>query len=338
VDAVGRWRIGSLHIEIFREPVRCTVYLPDIGGLLPVYVADRYAGFAAKPFPDLTDAEIERYITANGSAVREVVAAVQPDAALANHLVMGPVILARALDGQVRYAVKIHGSALEYTVRPHVGRFGRYAREGLQAAGGVLVGSRHTAESLWEVVDMPDLPARTRLLPPGVDTRRFHPRPVGEATARLAKLAERLEADPPAWGGDPGAAQALLAADPARDRIVSYVGKLIVSKGVDLLIGAWPLVVHEIPAARLIVAGFGAYRPGLMDLTRYWAVVTWPPPATSPGGAGNSRAARQGNCISWPRSWTASTVPCGSGTWLPRPRPCTGCTSPGGSSTTTCPS
>ncbi len=266
VDAVGHWENGQLHTEVFREPVRCTVYLPDIGGLLPVYVADHYAGFEAKPFPELTDAEIERYIAANGAAIRDVVAAVRPDAALANHVVMGPVILARALEGRVPYAVKIHGSALEYTVRPHADRFRCYAREGLRGAAGVLVGSRHTAESLWEVVDMPGLPARTRLLPPGVDIRRFHPRPVAEAAARLAALAARLEADPPAWGGDPGAAQALLAADPARDRIVSYVGKLIVSKGVDLLIAAWPLVVAQIPAARLIIAGFGGYRPGLIGL------------------------------------------------------------------------
>jgi glycosyltransferase involved in cell wall biosynthesis len=267
VDAVGQWHDGQLRIEVIREPVRCTVYLPDIGGLLPLYVADHYAGFTAKPFPELTDAEIERYIAANAAAIREVVAATAPDAALANHLVMGPVILARALDGQVPYAVKIHGSALEYTVRPNQDRFLGYAREGLRGATGVLVGSRHTAESLWEVVDMPGLPARTRLLPPGVDTRRFRPRPVDEAAGRLRTLAARLEADPPAWGGDPGAAQALLAADPARDRIVSFVGKLIVSKGVDLLIAAWPLVVHQIPAARLIIAGFGGYRPGLIELT-----------------------------------------------------------------------
>jgi len=266
VDAAGRWKNGQLHIEVYREPVRCTVYLPDIGGLLPVYVADRYPGFEAKPFPELTDAEIERYIAANAAAIREVVAATRPDAALANHLVMGPVILARALAGQVPYAVKIHGSALEYTVRPHAGQFRGYAREGLHGAAGVLVGSRHTAESLWEVADMPGLPARTRLLPPGVDTRRFRPRPVDEAAARLRTLAARLEADPPAWGGDPGAGQALLAADPARDRIVSFVGKLIVSKGVDLLIAAWPLVVQQIPAARLIIAGFGGYRPGLIEL------------------------------------------------------------------------
>ena len=54
----------------------------------------------------------------------------RPDVALANHLVMGPVVLARALD-DVPYAVKVHGSALEYTVKPHPERFLPYAREGL---------------------------------------------------------------------------------------------------------------------------------------------------------------------------------------------------------------
>jgi glycosyltransferase involved in cell wall biosynthesis len=47
---------------------------------------------------------------------------------------------------------------------------------------------------------------------------------------------------------------------------VSYVGKLIVSKGVDLLMAAWPLVLLEVPQARLCVVGFGTYREGLQRL------------------------------------------------------------------------
>src|ERR1700684_756003 len=125
VDVVGRWRDGKLEVERLREPVRCTVYVPDIGRILPVYVADHYAGFDARPFPLLTDGEIEGYISANVAAIRDVVAAVRPDVALANHVVMGPVILARALGGTIPYAVKIDGSALEYTARPHAGACGK---------------------------------------------------------------------------------------------------------------------------------------------------------------------------------------------------------------------
>jgi glycosyltransferase involved in cell wall biosynthesis len=50
--------------------------------------------------------------------------------------------------------------------------------------------------------------------------------------------------------------------------VVSYVGKLIASKGVDLLIAAWPLVVERAPDARLMIAGFGAYRHALLELVR----------------------------------------------------------------------
>src|ERR1700742_2945736 len=121
---------------------------PKIDGLLPVYVKDPYEGYEVKAFPELSEAELDRYIEANVAAVREVAAAAGGiDLALANHLVMGPAILARA--GIAPFAVKIHGSALEYTVKPHRERFGPYALGGVGAASGVLVGSRHTAESLW---------------------------------------------------------------------------------------------------------------------------------------------------------------------------------------------
>src|SRR3954451_19548986 len=117
------------------------IHNPDIGGLLPVYVKDPYEGFEVKTFDELTEAELDRYIDLNVVAVRELAARVGGfDAALANHLVMGPTILARA--GVAPFAAKIHGSALEYTVKPHP-RFLPYAGEGLEAARGVLGGARH---------------------------------------------------------------------------------------------------------------------------------------------------------------------------------------------------
>jgi glycosyltransferase involved in cell wall biosynthesis len=204
------------------------IHNPDIGGLLPVYVKDPYEGFEVKIFPELTGAELNRYIEANVAAVREVAeTAGGIDLALANHLVMGPAILARA--DVAPFAVKVHGSALEYTVKPHP-RFLPYACEGVEAANGILTGSGHTAESLWAALaDLPDLREKTRLGPPGVDVEEFRPR--GE-----------------------------------REPLVAFVGKLIVSKGVDLLLAAWPLVRAANPQARLEVAGFGAYEDSLRQL------------------------------------------------------------------------
>jgi glycosyltransferase involved in cell wall biosynthesis len=222
------------------------IHNPDIHGLLPVYVKDPYEGFEVKAFPELTDEELDRYIEANVAAVRAVASqAGGIDAALANHLVMGPAILARA--DVAPFAAKIHGSALEYTVKPNP-RFLPYAREGVEAASGVLVGSRHTAESLWEALpDVPGLREKTRLGPPGVDTKAFRPWEAGPGPTGTPR-----EREP----GGP---------DPASLRIV-YVGKLIVSKGVDLLIAAWPLVKAKHPDAQLEIAGYGEYEDGLRKL------------------------------------------------------------------------
>ena len=226
------------------------IHNPDIGGLLPVYVKDPYEGFEVKAFPELTDEELDRYIDSNVTAVRQVAEqAGGVDAALANHLVMGPAILARANISS--FAAKIHGSALEYTVKPHP-RFLPCAIEGMEAASGVLVGSRHTAESLWAALpDALGLREKTRLGPPGVDTEAFRPRVLSQGEGGL-----RAGAGPPFSAPLP----------PRHPRRIVFVGKLIVSKGVDLLLAAWPLVRARHPDARLGIAGFGEYEGGLRRL------------------------------------------------------------------------
>ncbi len=245
------------------------IHNPDIHGLLPVYVKDPYEGFEVKTFSELSEAELERYIDANVAAVQDVAKVTGGfDAALAGHLVMGPAILARAgIDG---FAAKIHGSALEYTVKPDP-RFLPYAEEGMEAANCVLVGSRHTAESLWAALPEVDgLKEKTRLGPPGVDTEAFRPRVLsrggapggalgfspGEGAPPKENLRRKTDAAPP---------RAPHPAPPAGERVV-FVGKLIVSKGVDLLIAAWPLVHGAHPGARLEIAGYGEYEQGLRRL------------------------------------------------------------------------
>jgi glycosyltransferase involved in cell wall biosynthesis len=306
VDSIGEWHAGGLEVHRVRRPAfrgRCTVYRPDIGGLLPVYVYDTYEGFEVKTFDQLSEEELERYIEANVAAVREVAELGDVDAGFANHVLMGPAILARAL-GKRPFAAKIHGSALEYTLKPHYQRFAPYASEGLVPARAVLVGSRHTAESLWAAMPLEGLRERTFLGPPGVDVHTFAPRDVEGAATELEGLVRWLESaertgygaaaeealdelssprreEPPAAedlervratydtrGIDVYAPDDLAAIDPRMHRIVCFVGKLIVSKGVDLLVAAWPLVLIREPAARLVIVGFGTYREGIELLIR----------------------------------------------------------------------
>ncbi|MBJ7458456.1 MAG: glycosyltransferase family 4 protein [Thermoleophilaceae bacterium] len=315
VDAVGTWdNAGALVVEDLgarREPGRgrCTVFVPPIADRLPIYVQDNYKGFDARTFDQFDDAELEFYIARNVMAVKAVAERERPDYALANHMVMGPYILAQALGGQVPYVAKIHGSAMEYIVRPHP-RFLPYARAGVGGARAVLVGSRHIAGRTWDTLRIPELEKRIFLGPPGVDIERFRPaRDSKAALENLAEVAERvlelprlgygpgqksategfydrirtaarvdgmmgyadvaaeitgMQATYETDGIDAAAGDALRAIVAAGDApTVLYVGKLIVSKGVDLLAAAWPLVRRDCPDARLLVTGFGAYREGL---------------------------------------------------------------------------
>jgi len=66
VDALGRWdQTGALVVEdLARDPRpesrgRCTVFLPPIADLLPVYVQDNYKDFSAKTFDQLDDQELD---------------------------------------------------------------------------------------------------------------------------------------------------------------------------------------------------------------------------------------------------------------------------------------
>jgi glycosyltransferase involved in cell wall biosynthesis len=276
VNAIGLWNAGpeddsgGLEVQRLRESSSAgsvTVYRPPIGEVLPVYVEDPYEGFEARAYPRLTEEEVETYISINVAAVRDVEALIGgSDAALANHLLMAPVVLARA--GVRPYAIKHHGSDLEYTVKPNP-HFVPYAEEGLGPAAAILVGSWHTAASLWEAIPDLELDLKTGLGPPGVDTKEFSPLPSSGSEERILELAAAIRSGPPSasFGRDDETAVAALEelAESEGPRVV-FVGKLIVSKGVDLLVAAWPLIHRANPGARLLLVGFGAYEMGLRAL------------------------------------------------------------------------
>ena len=258
-----------------------TVYLPDIGGLLARLRRRPLRGLRVKTFAELTDVELDGLPGGErgGGPRRRRAALGGVDAALANHLVMGPAILARAglrLRGQdPRLGARVHGQAAPE-------RFLPYAREGMDAAAGVLVGSRHTAESLWGALGDPGLPARTRLGPPGVDTDALRARwPARARAGRLAELAADLARGSGGGGGALGSrprggrrGASTSSRTPSGPRVV-FVGKLIVSKGVDLLLAAWPLVHAANPGARLLMVGFGEYDGGAAGASgRRWRPAT----------------------------------------------------------------
>ena len=116
------------------------VVRPEIGGLLPVFVLDRYEGLEARLLQDLTREERERFVALNAAALRERLPA---DLVFANHVLLGgPVAAATG----ARFAVKAHGSELEYSMRGNA-ELSAWGRESLADAEMVFVGSAHIRAS-----------------------------------------------------------------------------------------------------------------------------------------------------------------------------------------------
>jgi glycosyltransferase involved in cell wall biosynthesis len=241
------------------------VVVPDLpGGMLPVFVLDRYAGLHPKLLQDTTAAERHAYVEANAAVLRELLPA---DLVFANHVLMGAAVGAAA---GAPFRVKAHGSELEYSMRgrPDLEAWGR---ESLAAADATYVGSNHIRDVLEDVAGHVD---RVFEVPPGVDVDDFV---LEDRTSALAALLEEARRDPP----NPGNAHERLPDDDNAKRLerflsgdeptVVYFGKLIEQKGVQVLLEAMKSV-----DARLVVVGFGPYRAQLEALAGPRTLFTGP--------------------------------------------------------------
>ena len=159
------------------HPGRCILLRPDIGRLLPVFVLDEYEGFDVRRFVDLTDTELEGYLSRNVEAVRRAVAWQHTDVVITGHAVPGGVVGKRAVGGG-NFVTTIHGSDLEYAIRLQP-RYRRLAAEGLLAAAAVTGSSRDVITRCAQLV--PGVGQLAHVVPPGVDAGRFRPRPREEA-------------------------------------------------------------------------------------------------------------------------------------------------------------
>jgi glycosyltransferase involved in cell wall biosynthesis len=253
------WSLAGHDVTVFCQEPRpedydlagAEVVKPDIGGLLPVFVLDRYEGMEARLLQDLTREERERHVELNAAALRERLPA---DVVFANHVLLGGPVGAAS---GARYTVKAHGSELEYSMRgrPELARWGA---ESLAGAAATFVGSAHIRQVLEDVCGHVD---GVHEVPPGVDVEEFRPEPREEA---LRALVEEARRDPP----NPGNAEERLADEGNAERLaefltedeptVVYFGKLIRNKGVHLLLEALRGL-----DARAVIVGFGDYRDEL---------------------------------------------------------------------------
>ncbi len=227
------------------------VVRPDVAGLLPVFVLDRYPGYEVVLLQDCSRGRLDTWVEANAAAVREWLPA---DLLFTNHVLLGGAVGAAT---GARFAVKAHGSELEYSMRgrPELEAWGK---DVLADAAAVFVGSGHIREVLEDVCGHVD---RVHEVPPGVDVEEWRPL---EREQALSELVEEARRDAPNPGngnerlpdeGNPDRFAAFLAGP---EPTIVYFGKLIPQKGVDVLLEAMAGL-----AARLVVVGFGPERDAL---------------------------------------------------------------------------
>jgi glycosyltransferase involved in cell wall biosynthesis len=221
---------------------------PDVGGLLPVFVLDRYEGYDVKRVQDCSRAELDAWVQANAAAVRDHGEA---DLLYVNHVLLGGAVGAGT---GVPYVVKAHGSELEYSMRGNAD-LSAWGGEVLDGARATVVGSEHIRDVVRDVCGTVE---RVHEIPPGVDVDLWRPAPREQA---LDALVAEARDDAP----NPGGAEERLPDDANAERFatflagdrhtVVYYGKLMENKGVHVLLEALRGL-----DARAVIVGFGDYR------------------------------------------------------------------------------
>lgn len=174
-------------------------------------------------FAELTDAELQEWLTGHADAVARIAVKEDLDVLHANHEV--PMAYVAREAGRrlgIPYVVVAHGSTLEY-VYARDRRYVPIAYKGLLDAGRVVALTAELGGRLRAVC--PEAERRIVTVAAGVDLDVFVPREDGQ--------------DAPA--------------PPS----VAYVGRMSLEKGVHVLLAAFPEVVRQVPAARLRLVGEG---------------------------------------------------------------------------------
>lgn len=272
--------------------------VPDIDGQLLVYVYNRYDGFEVKEMGDskCSLAEIDSHIEMTAAGLRKILAQ-GVDRVLANHALLSPVIAKRACEGgKVPFDVKIHGSAINFSLKQRP-ELVRYAVEGLSQCEKIVAGTAYISRLLEETFahhkEEVGLHHKQVIIPPGMDPNIFQLLEEGIA-GNLQRFHEKIKQFIDRKPDGRNAARIALPTDPVHDKdlhgsltalagtydqwavdsdllkrwpqivegepLIIYFGAYLNTKGVGEIIASFPAVLNEIPKARLLVIGYGGYR------------------------------------------------------------------------------
>ena len=297
LDFVDECFIGTENVPITApRPRSIRVVVPDIDNLLLVYVFNRYEGFQVKAMgsAECSLAEIENYIDKTAAGLCKVLEQ-GVDRILTNHAILSPAVAKRACEGRVPYDVKIHGSSISFSLKQRPELL-KYALEGLSHCEKIVAGTSYICKLLGETfaqhTEEIALHHKQVVIPPGMDPNVFQLLDSVEENQQwfLEKIQSFIDRKPTGRQ----AAKMVLPSDPASiddlhgsltalagtydqwavdsdllkrwptftegEPIILYFGAYLNTKGVGEVLVSFPMVLREVPNARLLVIGYGGYR------------------------------------------------------------------------------
>ncbi|MCD6485644.1 MAG: glycosyltransferase family 4 protein [Candidatus Odinarchaeota archaeon] len=264
--------------------------------LLPVYVMDKYPEFKeVKLFIELTEEELNEYIQRNLNVLFSFYDKYKYDILHTNHLVMTPYFGAQMFkQHKVPYVITPHGSSLVYTIQKD-SRYRKYAIDGLKYASQVLPGNENFMQTIIEYFqkDIENIKHKMHIIPLGVDTNLFVPILEGRRQTVWNELVSKLKNikggrtksaeldfirkitsattldigkilnEIPTYSQkspDENVAEKLMRINPEKDRLLIFVGRLILGKGIhNFLISVAPLLT-QFDNLKVLVIGAGPVR------------------------------------------------------------------------------
>lgn len=284
----------------------CFLFNPDLNGILPVYVFDKYQGFTVKTFSSMEHSEIESHIAQNVQAIETVHKEINFDLIQTNHAIISPYIAFKLWEKyKIPYYITLHGSALNFVLKKDE-RFLPYATSAFRNAAKIFAVSNHNrleAVSFFKDIAS-EIDDKFKVIPAGVDTNLFnildHPKrqsiealkfqlseklqllPYGKTVRQKAdfssdinqtytvqeidKLVENYNKKYEHGHPDQDVIEMLDRIDWEKDVILLFVGKYLWTKGIQMVISSLPFVLKYVPNLHLCLVGFGSYREELEAL------------------------------------------------------------------------
>ena len=135
-----------------------------------------------------------RHVDMMAKALRSYVQTCGCDKILANHALLQPLNVKRALEGlDIPFDIKIHGSAILFVLSKHP-KYIPLAVEAINACNKVIAGTEHVVGQITEAFPDLDLSKKLVIIPPGMDPDVFALcTSIEENTKRFLKQVSNLD-------------------------------------------------------------------------------------------------------------------------------------------------